>query len=172
MLRLRFRHSRYYTFKLESTAGQTIYIKSISNKPAEKPTQNSNFKKESFNEERIQYINLVRIKGGEIKMALIRTMHAEDIPQVQDVAKISWNTTYEGIIPLEIQEKFLKAAYNDERMKQRLERSFLFVAEIDSNIIGFANFSPVNEEGKAWGYLPLSGIPGERGWLGFIATRN
>ncbi|MEK4531744.1 ADP-ribosylglycohydrolase family protein [Solibacillus sp. FSL K6-1554] len=49
------------TFKLESTAGQTIYIKSISNKPADKPTQNSNFKKASFNEERIQYINLVRI---------------------------------------------------------------------------------------------------------------
>lgn len=82
-------------------------------------------------------------------MAIIRTMHAEDIPQVQDVAKKSWNATYEGIIPVEIQEKFLKMAYNDERMKQRMERSFLFVAEIESNIIGFANFSPVNEEGKA-----------------------
>lgn len=82
-------------------------------------------------------------------MVIIRTMHVEDIPQVQDVAKKSWNATYEGIIPFEIQEKFLKVAYNDDRMKQRLERSFLFVAEIDSNVVGFANFSPVNDEGKA-----------------------
>lgn len=75
-------------------------------------------------------------------------MHVEDIPQVQDVAKKSWNATYEGIIPFEIQEKFLKVAYNNDRMKQRLERSFLFVAEIDSNVVGFANFSPVNDDGK------------------------
>ena len=82
-------------------------------------------------------------------MVIIREMHVEDIPQVQDVAKKSWNATYEGIIPFEIQEKFLKVAYNNDRMKQRLERSFLFVAEIDSNVVGFANFSPVNDEGKA-----------------------
>ncbi|MFL0583177.1 GNAT family N-acetyltransferase [Solibacillus silvestris] len=82
-------------------------------------------------------------------MAIIRKMHVEDIPQVQDVAKKSWNATYEGIIPFEIQEKFLKVAYNNDRMKQRLERSFLFVAEIDSNVVRFANFSPVNDEGKA-----------------------
>ena len=65
------------------------------------------------------------------------------------MAKKSWNATYEGIIPFEIQEKFLKVAYNNDRMKQRLERSFLFVAEIDSIVVGFANFSPVNDEGKA-----------------------
>lgn len=82
-------------------------------------------------------------------MVIIREMHVEDIPQVQDVAKKSWNATYEGIIPFEIQEKFLENAYNNDRMKQRLERSFLFVAEIDSNVVGFANFSPVNDEGKA-----------------------
>ncbi|MGA4518653.1 GNAT family N-acetyltransferase [Solibacillus silvestris] len=82
-------------------------------------------------------------------MVIIRKMHVEDIPQVQDVAKKSWNATYEGIIPFEIQEKFLKVAYNNDRMKQRLERSFLFVAEIDSNVVGFANFSPVNDDGKA-----------------------
>ena len=82
-------------------------------------------------------------------MVIIRKMHVEDIPQVQDVAKKSWNATYEGIIPFEIQEKFLENAYNNDRMKQRLERSFLFVAEIDSNVVGFANFSPVYDEGKA-----------------------
>lgn len=35
----------------------------------------------------------------------IRQMQLEDIPQVQHVAKTSWNHTYRGIIPIEIQEK-------------------------------------------------------------------
>jgi ribosomal protein S18 acetylase RimI-like enzyme len=79
----------------------------------------------------------------------IRKMQPKDTKQVQDVAKTSWNAIYEGIIPLEVQENFLKTAYNDERMKQRLERSFLFVAEIAGEVVGFANFSPVRESGKA-----------------------
>lgn len=44
----------------------------------------------------------------------IREMLKEDIKQVQDVAKISWNATYEGIIPVEIQENFLNGAYSDD----------------------------------------------------------
>ncbi|MEN2467331.1 GNAT family N-acetyltransferase [Ornithinibacillus sp. FSL M8-0202] len=79
---------------------------------------------------------------------VIRKMQPEDIKQVQDVAKTTWNTTYEGIIPSEVQENFLKSAYNDERMKQRLEHSTLFVAEVEGRVVGFANFSPVREDGK------------------------
>lgn len=75
-------------------------------------------------------------------------MKTEDTKQVQDVAKTTWNATYEGIIPLEVQENFLKSAYSDEMMKRRLERSHLFVALYNEKIVGFANFSPVNEEGK------------------------
>jgi ribosomal protein S18 acetylase RimI-like enzyme len=79
----------------------------------------------------------------------IRDMTLEDLKDVQDVAKTSWHATYEGIIPLSVQENFLKSAYNDEMMKARLVRSFLFVAEVTGKIVGFANFSPVNEEGDA-----------------------
>lgn len=79
---------------------------------------------------------------------VIRKMKEEDIQQVQQVAKTSWNYTYEGIIPPEIQENFLKSAYNDEMMIRRLERSIIFVAEVDGKIVGFANYSPVKEEGK------------------------
>ncbi|MDX8288699.1 GNAT family N-acetyltransferase [Metabacillus indicus] len=78
----------------------------------------------------------------------IRKMQLEDIEQVQDVAKTTWNATYEGIIPTEIQENFLKSAYNNEMMKQRLEHSILFVSEADGKVVGFANFSPVTEDGK------------------------
>ena len=79
----------------------------------------------------------------------IRRMLIEDTKQVQDVAKKSWNATYEGIIPNNIQENFLKGAYNDEMMQRRLSHSLLLVAEAENKIAGFANFSPVNEQGQS-----------------------
>jgi ribosomal protein S18 acetylase RimI-like enzyme len=78
----------------------------------------------------------------------IRKMRKEDIKQVQSVAKRSWNDTYEGIIPIEIQHNFLDYAYHDEMLKKRLEGSYLFVAVVENTIVGFANFSPVKKEGE------------------------
>lgn len=80
---------------------------------------------------------------------VIREMVKEDIKQVQDVARKSWNTTYEGIILHQIQENFLKTAYRDEMMEKRLSESFIFVAEIEGKVVGFANFTPVNSEGQS-----------------------
>lgn len=79
----------------------------------------------------------------------IRRMLIEDAEEVQDVAKKSWNATYEGIIPNNIQENFLKGAYNDEMMEWRLSNSLMLVAEADNTIAGFANFTSVNEQGQA-----------------------
>jgi len=78
----------------------------------------------------------------------IRKMQPEDTKHVQDVAKKSWNSTYKDIIPLEIQENFLKTAYNGNMMAKRLEQSYLFIAEVKGKIVGFANFSSVKEEGQ------------------------
>jgi len=75
-------------------------------------------------------------------------MQPEDTKYVQDVVKKSWNSTYKDIIPLEIQENFLKTAYNDNMMAKRLEQSYLFIAEVEGKIVGFANFSSVKEEGQ------------------------
>lgn len=79
---------------------------------------------------------------------IIREMVTEDTKQVQDVAKKSWSATYEGIIPDDIQENFLNNAYNDEMMKRRLSHSLMLVAEAESKISGFANFTWVNEKGQ------------------------
>lgn len=81
-------------------------------------------------------------------MYLIRKANLEDMKGIQSVAKISWNTTYEGIIPIEIQESFLSSAYSDLMMENRLKRSFLFVAEANGRVVGFANFSPIQEDGE------------------------
>lgn len=79
---------------------------------------------------------------------VIRKMVKEDIQQVQQVAKESWNATYEGIIPNKIQKNFLNTAYSHEMMEHRLRGSFLYVAETENQIVGFANFSPANREGQ------------------------
>lgn len=80
---------------------------------------------------------------------MIRKMIKEDIKQVQDVAKKSWNATYDGIIPHNVQENFLNGAYSDEMMEKRLNGSFIFVAEMANKIVGFANFTAVNGEGQS-----------------------
>lgn len=71
----------------------------------------------------------------------IRKMHYEDTKQVQSIAKTTWNATYEGIIPLEVQNNFLKLNYSDDSMKQRIERSIVYVAEVEGKVVGFANYS-------------------------------
>ncbi|EGA90230.1 hypothetical protein GPDM_06790 [Planococcus donghaensis MPA1U2] len=78
---------------------------------------------------------------------LVRRMQEGDIKKVQDIAKKTWNSTYEGIIPLDVQENFLSSAYNDNRMHQRMEKSIILVANISGKVVGFANFSRVNDDG-------------------------
>lgn len=78
----------------------------------------------------------------------IRKMQYEDTKQVQSIAKTTWNATYEGIIPLEVQNNFVKSNYSDESMKQRIERSIVYVAEVEGKVIGFANYSKVRDGGK------------------------
>lgn len=80
---------------------------------------------------------------------IIREMKKEDTKQVQDVAQKSWHSTYEGIIPRNIQENFLKVAYSDEMMEKRLNESLIFVAVMENKIVGFANFTTVNNAGQA-----------------------
>ena len=80
---------------------------------------------------------------------MIRKMTVEDIPQVQIVARESWYDTYDGIIPRYIQDDFLASAYSDENMVRRVKRSHAFVGLIDDNIVGFANFSYVKDDGTS-----------------------
>lgn len=78
----------------------------------------------------------------------IRQMNISDIPQIQRVARESWNATYGGIIPIDAQESFLLAAYSEQMLTRRFEQSILFVAEADGRIIGFANYSQMRECGE------------------------
>lgn len=78
----------------------------------------------------------------------IRQANIDDIKSIQEVARQSWASTYEGIIPKSVQEQFISKAYSDESMVRRVERTLLLVAECEGNIVGFANFSRVDEHKK------------------------
>lgn len=80
---------------------------------------------------------------------LIRKMTKEDIKDVQNVARESWRATYEGIIPLAIQNRFLTEAYSDQMMERRLNHSLIFVAEVEGIVVGFANYGRVNLQREA-----------------------
>lgn len=79
---------------------------------------------------------------------VIRKVIQEDIRRIQDIARKSWHATYEGIIPKNIQENFLNSAYSDQMMENRLNHSLVYVAEHDQHVVGFANYSPINQNGE------------------------
>ena len=87
--------------------------------------------------------------GGCLMGAFIRGMTKEDVERVQDIARESWHATYKGIIPREIQDNFLRVAYSDEMMETRLRSSNLYVAECGNEVVGFADFSLADSEGKS-----------------------
>lgn len=89
------------------------------------------------------------ILGGVKIMIKIRHMEEKDIRAIQEIAINTWHATYEGIIPLEVQNNFLKVAYNESRLNTRINNSLFLVAERDGILIGFANFSNSKENGKA-----------------------
>jgi len=79
----------------------------------------------------------------------IREMQEADIEHVQHVATASWQTTYEGIIPQSIQDRFLDAAYSEHMLRIRRKQSLILVAEVSGEIVGYANYTPVNEAGAS-----------------------
>ncbi|WP_414048101.1 GNAT family N-acetyltransferase [Macrococcus equi] len=79
----------------------------------------------------------------------IRIATYYDITEIQNVAKVSWHETYEGIIPVDIQNKFLDESYNEVMLKKRINKSILLVATYDKNIFGFVNLSYLLERNKS-----------------------
>ncbi|MBF6634403.1 MAG: GNAT family N-acetyltransferase [Planococcus sp. (in: Bacteria)] len=80
---------------------------------------------------------------------MIRTGTSADIASVQEIAKVSWNDTYAGIIPSTVQQSFLDKSYSTPMMEMRLKRTIILLAEHEGQPVGFANFTKVDEDGDA-----------------------
>lgn len=78
----------------------------------------------------------------------IRRMTKADIADVAAVAITSWHTTYAGIIPIDIQTKYLQRDYSEEALLFRLEHTHFFLALIGEKVVGFANFSLADKNGE------------------------
>jgi len=80
---------------------------------------------------------------------MIRTGTAQDITAVQEIAHISWNDTYQDIIPMNIQQNFLDKSYSVPMMEMRLKKTILLLAEHEGQPVGFANFTKLDDDGDA-----------------------
>ncbi|PWI21477.1 GNAT family N-acetyltransferase [Kurthia zopfii] len=80
-------------------------------------------------------------------LLVVRKMEKDDVRNVREIAINSWENTYKSIIPEIIQRDFLDMAYNEVVLKNRLENSPFYIAELDGELIGFANFSNVKMDG-------------------------
>ncbi|MGE7811171.1 N-acetyltransferase family protein [Lysinibacillus capsici] len=77
---------------------------------------------------------------------LIRRMKQGDISKITKIATESWHETYDGIIPRTIQDNFLALAYNEKMLKKRYQETPFYVAELNKEIVGFANYSNLNND--------------------------
>jgi len=80
---------------------------------------------------------------------MIRPMTYDDIKVVQHIAKVSWQHTYNGIIPEDVQQQFLNMAYSVPMLQKRMEKTNMLLAEFDGQVIGFAAFTRTDEDGDA-----------------------
>lgn len=81
--------------------------------------------------------------------AVLRFARFHDLLGVQKVATRSWYDTYRDTISTSSIQQFLERAYSLSNLEHRLQNTHLYVVEQDSLIVGFANFSRVDESGFA-----------------------
>ncbi|WP_239433470.1 GNAT family N-acetyltransferase [Sporosarcina sp. ACRSL] len=77
-------------------------------------------------------------------------MTNEDIAYIQHIAHVTWNDTYAGILPENIQTAFINRSYSDAMMMKRMEKTHVLIAECDEGTpIGFLNFTKEDEDGDS-----------------------
>ena len=76
----------------------------------------------------------------------IRDARDDDSTGIRRVVRKTWAATYRGIIPEDVQAKFVRQAYSEESLARRMEGGVFLVAERNGKVVGFANFYPVSGE--------------------------
>jgi N-acetylglutamate synthase-like GNAT family acetyltransferase len=69
----------------------------------------------------------------------IRKATEADFLAIQRVAQISWEEAYKNLIPVSVQERYIKTAYSIDQLHQKLETTTFYVGEIENEIVAFAN---------------------------------
>lgn len=75
-----------------------------------------------------------------MKMVSIRKAAQDDIVQIKNVVTKAWHDTYKNIMAASTSVQFLEASFSTSRLEKRIKDTLFLVAEVDGEIVGFANF--------------------------------
>lgn len=80
---------------------------------------------------------------------MIRLMTDKDILHVQQIAQETCSKLYSGIIPEDIQTKFISRSYSDAMLRMRMKKTVVLIAECEGRPIGFSNFTKKDDDGDS-----------------------
>lgn len=80
---------------------------------------------------------------------MIRLMTSKDSVHVQQIARKTWSTTYNDILPEKTQKDFIEKSYSTAMLLKRMEKTNVLIIECDDQPIGFANFTYRDEDGDS-----------------------
>lgn len=66
----------------------------------------------------------------------------DDVREIQRVARATWDHTYRDTIPEEVRAEFVRRAYSDEELLQRIANDVFLLAAQGGEVVAFADFLP------------------------------
>lgn len=92
---------------------------------------------------------------------ILRQATPDDFPAVQEVARTTWQATYQGMLSRRSIERFLQSAYSDEALWRTQEHGGLWVLEHQGRIIGYLRLSTRNKVGYIGAIYLLPAFQGQ-----------
>jgi ribosomal protein S18 acetylase RimI-like enzyme len=76
------------------------------------------------------------------KLHVVRLASHADLPQIAEVARITWDATYNQTIAPENRREFLARAYKPEHLAEGIgvPGHWFYVAEVEDEVVGFGHF--------------------------------
>jgi ribosomal protein S18 acetylase RimI-like enzyme len=76
------------------------------------------------------------------KLHVVRLASQADLPQIAQVARITWEATYDRTIAPENRREFLTRAYKPENLAEGIDAPghWFYVAEVEDEVVGFGHF--------------------------------
>ncbi len=75
----------------------------------------------------------------------VRDGQLDDADAIRHVARTTWDHAYRDTVPEVVRAEFVRRAYSDESLLQRIENDVFLVATRDDEVLGFADFRPAME---------------------------
>lgn len=97
-------------------------------------------------------------------MILLKKAKEEDLPIIQEIAKVTWGPTYLPIIGQEQVDYMLEKMYNKGILLEQLMDGYVFlIAELGGKDVGFASYSISDHENKIYKLHKLYVLPETHG---------